>query len=101
MFVSKDFPSNLLAIEERAIESFCIELNLSHSKWPINCSYIPHKNDRHPSRQIKQTLDKLFANCEKIQKKPSRCVLRKRYSENMQQNYRKTPMLKCDFNKVV
>ena len=34
------------------------------------------------------------------QKQPSRGVLRKRCSENMQQIYRITPMPKCDFNKV-
>ena len=33
-------------------------------------------------------------------KQPSRGVLRKKCSENMQQIYRRTPMLKCDFNKV-
>ena len=35
-----------------------------------------------------------------LQKQPSRGVLRKRCSENMQQIYRRTPMPKCDFNKV-
>ena len=35
-----------------------------------------------------------------FQKCPSRGVLRKRCSENMQQIYRRTPMPKCDFNKV-
>ena len=34
------------------------------------------------------------------QKEPSRGVLRKRCSENMQQIYRRTRMPKCDFNKV-
>ena len=34
------------------------------------------------------------------QKQPFRGVLSKRCSENMQQIYRRTPMLKCDFNKV-
>ena len=34
------------------------------------------------------------------QKKPSRDVLRKRFSENMQQIYRRTPIPKCDFSKV-
>ena len=34
------------------------------------------------------------------QKQPPRGVLRKRCSENMQQIYRRTPMPKCDFNKV-
>ena len=36
----------------------------------------------------------------KKQKQPSRGVLRKRCSENMQQIYRKTTMLKCGFNNV-
>ena len=35
-----------------------------------------------------------------FQKQPSRGVLRKRCSENMQQIYRRTPMPKYDFNKV-
>ena len=35
-----------------------------------------------------------------FQKQPSRGVLRKRCPENMQQIYRRTPMPKCDFNKV-
>ena len=33
------------------------------------------------------------------QKQPSRYVLRKSCSENIQQIYRRTPMPKCDFNK--
>ena len=49
-------------------------------------------------------LMKLFM---KIQKRrccilePTRGVLRKRFYENMQQNYRRTPMSECDLNKVV
>ena len=35
-----------------------------------------------------------------LQKQPSRGVLRKRCSENMQQIYMRTPMPTCDFNKV-
>ena len=34
-----------------------------------------------------------------FQKQPSRGILRKRHSENLQQIYRRTPMPKCDFNK--
>ena len=34
------------------------------------------------------------------QKQPSRGVLKKRCFENMQQIYMRTPMPKCDFNKV-
>ena len=36
----------------------------------------------------------------KVQKHPPRGVLKERYSENMQQIYRRTHMPKCDFNKV-
>ena len=35
-----------------------------------------------------------------VQKQPSRGVLRKRYSQKIPQIYRRTPMPKCDFNKV-
>ena len=35
-----------------------------------------------------------------FQKDLSRVVLRKRCSENMQQIYRRTPLPKCDFNKI-
>ena len=35
-----------------------------------------------------------------FQKQPSRSVLKKRCSENIQQVYGRTPMPKCDFNKV-
>ena len=35
-----------------------------------------------------------------VQKQSSGGVLRKRCSENMRQTYRRTPMPKCDFNKV-
>ena len=34
------------------------------------------------------------------QKQPPRGVPCERYSENMEQIYRRTPMPKCDFNKV-
>ena len=41
------------------------------------------------------------SNFNSVQKQPSRGVPKKEFSENMQQIYRKTPMSKCDFNKVV
>ena len=36
-----------------------------------------------------------------LQKQPPRGVPRKKCSENIQQIYRKTPMLKCNFNKAL
>ena len=35
-----------------------------------------------------------------VQKQPPKGVLKKRYSKNMLQIYRRTPMPKCNFNKV-
>ena len=35
-----------------------------------------------------------------VQKRHSKCVLRKRCSENMKKIYRRTLALKCDFNEV-
>ena len=35
-----------------------------------------------------------------VKKQPSRGILRKRCSDNMQQTYRRTSMPKCDFHKV-
>ena len=45
-------------------------------------------------------IDLKVEDAKKLQKQPVRVVLRKRCSENMQQIYRRTPMLKCDFSKV-
>ena len=45
LLVRQDIPSNLLTIEEKPIESFYAELNFRHSKWLVNCSYNPHKNN--------------------------------------------------------
>ena len=42
LFVRKNIPSKLLAIESKPIESLYVELNLR--KWLINRSYNPHKN---------------------------------------------------------
>ena len=42
-----------------------------------------------------------FLRVKKNQKQPSRGILRKKCSENIQQIYRRTPMPKCDFNKVL
>ena len=45
-------------------------------------------------------IDLKVEDAKKLQKQPVRVVLRKRCSENMQQIYKRTPMLKCAFNKV-
>ena len=41
-----------------------------------------------------------YISYQNIQKQTSRGVRKKRCSENMQQIYKRTPMPKCDFNKV-
>ena len=50
--------------------------------------------------QNKEFLDQLLEVTNILQKQPSRGVFKKSYSENMQQIFRRTPMPKCDFNKV-
>ena len=47
-----------------------------------------------------QKIKDLFGSEGIQQKQPSRGVLRKRSSGNMQQIYRRTPMSKCEFNKL-
>ena len=42
-----------------------------------------------------------FVTVDEIQKKPSRGVHRKRCPENMQQIFRRTPMPRCNFNKLL
>ena len=44
LYVRADIPSNLLAFEDKPIESLFIELNLQNTKILINCSYNPHKS---------------------------------------------------------
>ena len=50
--------------------------------------------------RIKCVGSKTFLRNVYFKKQPSRGVLRKRYSKNMKQIYRRTPMPNCDFNKV-
>ena len=45
LFVREDIPSNLLKSEEKLVESFYVELNLRNSKWLVNCSCNPHRNN--------------------------------------------------------
>ena len=58
-----------------------------------------HKSPRLNSQSYVQSLA-ASAHRDDVQKQPSRIFLRKRYSENMQQIYRRIPRPKCDFNKV-
>ena len=38
-YVREDISSKLIAIENKPMESFFVELNLHKDKWFINCSY--------------------------------------------------------------
>ena len=49
---------------------------------------------------MKESLLKQSVDFAENKKHPFRGFLRRRCSENMQQIYRKTPMSKCNFNKV-
>ena len=68
--------------------------NEEESQCPA-CKINTLKTDISPSSDLQALLSLL-----KIQNQPPRGFLRKRCFENMQQICRRTPMLKCDFNKV-
>ena len=67
LFVREDITSNLLTSEEKPIESFYVELNLRNSKWLVNCSYNPHRNNinAHLDR-LSKSLDVFSSNYDKL-----------------------------------
>ena len=66
-FVREAILSNLLAIENKLIESLYVELNLRNTNWLIYCSYNPHRNTTitHISK-LRESLDLFSANYEKV-----------------------------------
>ena len=44
LYVREDIHSNLIAFEDKPIQSVYIELNLQNTKILINCFYNPHKS---------------------------------------------------------
>ena len=70
--------------------------------WNRVLSFTEEHTSNISDRGVSGTLSNIYdgATFEKIQRQPSRGVLKKRCSENMQQIYRRTPMPKCDFNRV-
>ena len=71
----------------------------------VLCNFLIYsRNSKGPRTEPHETpwVIKSFSEVNSLmfQKQPSRSVLRKRCSENMQQIYGRTPLLKCDFNKV-
>ena len=67
LFVREDILSNLLTSEEKPIESFYVELNLRNSKWLVNCSYNPQRNNisAHLDRLTK-SIDAFSSNYDKL-----------------------------------
>ena len=83
------FPANLVTFTEKILNGklhFCAKLFIFLTLVRL------HKPEM---------LDEIELICKygNIQKQPTRGVLRKKCSENMQQIYRRTPMAKCDLLK--
>ena len=85
---------------------FFLNKNITSKKFLQNFFHNPHRgfpNSRyfhfHLVRPYLFFLDIVCVD-ENYRKQSHRGVPRKRCSENIQQSYRKTPMSKCDFNKV-
>ena len=65
--VKTDIPSNLLAFEDKPLESLFIELNLQNTKILINFSYNPHKSEiKKHLRALRNFLDLHSSKYEKI-----------------------------------
>ena len=45
LYLRADIPSNLLAFEDKPIESLFVERNLQNTEILISCSYNPHKSE--------------------------------------------------------
>ena len=71
----------------------------THNKLFRNVPFDPLKNQK--TKDFAMFLGDSRRNIEKkwLQKQLTRCVLKKRCSEKMQQIYRRAPMSKCNFNK--
>ena len=62
-----NIPSNLLAFEDKPIESLFTELNLQNNKILINCSYNPHKSEiKKHLTALRNSLDLHSSKYEKI-----------------------------------
>ena len=67
LYVRTDIPSDLLAFEDKPIESLFIELNLQNTKILINCSYNPHKSElKKHLTALRNSLDLYSSKYEKI-----------------------------------
>ena len=74
-----------------------LEILMSHT---LTFSSKSNNNNKKKQSKPKAPISSNFWKC-LSHKQPSRGVLRKMCSENMQQIYRRTPMSKCDFNKAI
>ena len=67
LYVREDIPSNLIAFEEKPIESLFIEINLRNTKMLINCSYNPHKSEiKKHLTALRNSLDLHYSKYDKI-----------------------------------
>ena len=67
LYVREDIPSNLIALEEKPIESLFIEINLRSTKMLINCSYNPHKSKiKKHLTALRHSLDLHFSKYDQI-----------------------------------
>ena len=109
-FTKSNTPSWVIFMFFKLYKWYQIAQGITYKNIAQNWQDIITKSD---SKGLLKMLQKFIMNCasyckmwEKfiikydMQKQPSRGILRKKYSENMQQIYRRTPMPKWDFIKV-
>ena len=99
--MTKDKNYNFENVNLRSFHVFDFALYPKSEVWKF-CKilfYFKFRLNKWQTKKMKIIIKK--RDCSQYQQKqPSRGVIRKRYSENMQQIDRRTPMPKCHFNKV-
>ena len=67
LYIRAGVPCNLLAFEDKPIESLFIEFNLQNTKILVNCSYNPHKSEiKNYLTALRNSLDLYSSKYEKI-----------------------------------
>ena len=66
LYVREDIPSNVIASEDKPVESLFTELNLQNTQTLINCSYKPYISKvKNHLTALRNSLDLRFSKYEK------------------------------------
>ena len=84
LFIRNDIPTNVVSTDDKAIESFYVELNFRYKQWLLNCSY----NPKHSS--IESHLDSLSKSIDSLSSKYDNFILPGDFNSCMEDSPMKT-----------